>query len=112
MACALLEESEVTPLFLPKSNVAFRSKGVPLWKGMLYSLAENPQVWLESYHDWSISETGNSMLKRREPAKIRKKLSERRGIQEALKFNVHNIRQMCYLRCLAPNLLVTSISGD
>ena len=41
---------------------------------------------------WSISETGDSMLKRREPAKIRKKLSERRGIQEALKFNVYNIR--------------------
>ena len=112
VACALLEEPEVTPLFLPKSNVTFRSKGVPLWKGMLYSLARNPQKWLESYHDRSISETGNSMLKRREPTKIRKKLSERKGIQEALKFNVYNIRQICYLRYLAPNLLSTSILGD
>lgn len=112
VACALLEEPEVTPLFLPKSNVTFRSKGVPLWKSMLYSLAEDPQKWLECYHDRSISETGNSMLKRREPAKIRKKLSRRKGIQEALKFNVHNIRQICYLRYLAPNLLSTSILGD
>jgi len=112
VACALLEGYEVTPFFMPKSNVTFRSKGVPLWKSMLYSLVEDPQRWLECYHDRSISETGNSMLKRREPTKIRKKLSERKGIQEALKFNVHNIRQICYLRYLAPNLLSTSILGD
>ena len=112
VACALLETPKVTPFFLPKSNATFRSKGVPLWKSMLYSLAEDPQKWLECYHDRSISETGNSMLKRREPTKIRKKLSRRKGIQEALKFNVHNIRQICYLRYLAPNLLSTSILGD
>jgi transposase len=112
IVCGLLEQTNIAPYFLPKSNVTFRSKGVPLWKNMLYSLAENPQRWLESYHNRSISETGNSMLKRREPTKIRKKLSPRKGIQEALKFMVHNIRQICYLKYLNPHLLRTKIIGD
>lgn len=105
IVCGLLEQQKLTPYFLPRSNVTFKSKGVPLWKSMLYSLAENPRRWLESCHERSISETGNSMLKRREPTKIRKKLSPRKGIQEALKFMVHNIRQICYLRYLNPQLL-------
>jgi transposase len=112
VACALLEGPQVTPYFLPRSNVTFRSKGVPLWKRMLISLAEKPQQWLEAYHERSISETGNSMLKRREPAKIRKKLSPRKGIQEALKFIVHNIRQICYLKFLNPQVLKVGIIGN
>jgi len=112
VACALLEEAEIAPFFLPKSNVTFRSKGVPLWKSMLYSLVENPQLWLESYHDRSISETGNSMLKRREPTKIRKKLSQRKATEETLKFNIHNLRQVCYLKYLAPHLLRKDVIGD
>jgi len=105
VACALLEETSVTPYFLPKSNVTFRSKGVPSWLKMLISFVTDPQRWLESYHQRSISETGNSMLKRREPTKIRKKLSPRKAIQENLKFMVHNIRQICYLKYLNPQLL-------
>jgi hypothetical protein len=48
------------------------------------------------------------MLKRRESTKIRKKLSPRKGIQEALKFMVHNIRQIGYLKILNPKLLKTA----
>ncbi len=44
------------------------------------------------------------MLKRREPTKIRKKLSERKGTEEALKFNIHNMRQIWYLQYLSPHL--------
>ena len=112
VVCALLEEHAIVPFLLPASNVTFRSKGVPLWKGMLYSLVENPQVWLESYHDRSISESGNSMLKRREPTKIRKKLGQRKATEETLKFNIHNVRQICYLQYLAPHLLRTDVIGD
>lgn len=103
--CAFLEEHGITPYLLPKSNATFRPKGVPLWKHMLCDLVTDPQKWLENYHDRSISETGNSMLKRREPTKIRKKLNERKSIEESLKFNVHNIRQIGYLWYLAPHLL-------
>ena len=105
MVCAVLEEHDITPFLLPQSNVTFRPKGVQLWKQMLIDLITDPQKWLRDYHDRSISETGNSMLKRREPTKIRKKISERRAIEEVLKFNVHNIRQVGYLRYLAPHLL-------
>lgn len=105
IVCAVLEEHDIVPYLLPKSNVTFKPKGVPLWKQMLYALITDPQKWLENYHDRSISETGNSMLKRREPTKIRKKLSERKGIEETLKFNIHNIRQIGYLLYLAPHLI-------
>ncbi|EQD36842.1 transposase IS4 family protein [mine drainage metagenome] len=105
VVCALLEEHDITPYLLPKSNVTFKPKGVLLWKQMLRDLITDPQKWLEGYHDRSVSESGNSMLKRREPIKIRKKLSERKGTEEALKFNIHNIRQIGYLQYLAPHLL-------
>ncbi len=105
VVCALLGKEDITPYLLPKSNVTFRSKGVPSWKYMLYALVIDPQKWLDGYHDRSISETGNSMLKRREPTKIRKKLSERKYTEESLKFNIHNVRQIGYLQYLAPRLL-------
>lgn len=112
VSLALLEEAGLEAFFLPRSNVTFRSRGVPLWKRMLVSLVEDPQRWLERYHARSISESGNSMLKRREPGKIRKKLSERKVVAEKLRIDVHNIRQICYLRYLAPHLLRSDVSGD
>jgi transposase len=112
VVCALLQEYAIAPFLLPRSNVTFRSKGVALWKNMLYDLAENPQKWLESYHSRSISESVNSMLKRREPTKIRKKLSLRKETEAILKFNVHNVRQICYLQYLAPHLIKMDIIGD
>ena len=112
VVCALLQEHAVAAFLLPRSNVTFRSKGVALWKNMLYDLAENPQKWLESYHSRSISESVNSMLKRREPTKIRKKLSLRKETEEILKFNIHNVRQICYLQYLAPHLIRTDVIAD
>ena len=109
---ALLEEAKLEAFFLPRRNVTLRSKGVALWKRMLVSLAEDPQRWLERYHARSISESGNSMLKRREPGKIRKKLSPRKAVAETLKIDIHNIRQICYLKYLAPHLLSSDILGE
>ena len=45
----------------------------------------NPQEWLEEDHMRSISESVNSMMKRKMPAKIRKKLPERKKTEEILK---------------------------
>jgi transposase len=112
VACKLLSQQQITPYLLPMSTVTFRSMGVPLWKSMLYSLAENPQRWLEFYHNRSMSESVNSMLKRRESSKVRKKLSSRKATAEALKFMVHNIRQICYLKVLNPSLLKMEIIGN
>lgn len=109
VVCAFLEKHDIIPYLLPRSDATFKPKGVLLWKQMLLDLITGPQRWLEGYHDRSISETGNSMIKRRQSTKIRKRLSRRKGTEEALKFNIHNIRQVGYLRYLAPHLLRTEV---
>ena len=53
---------------------------------------------MEQYHMRSISESVNSMMKRKMPVKIRKKLSQRKKMEETLKINMHNLRQYSYLR--------------
>ncbi len=88
---------------LPKSNATLRVHGVFDWKRMTYEFILDPQGFLDTYHYRSISETINSMMKRREPIPIRKRPSWRKGTAETLKINVHNLRQSCYLRYLAPS---------
>lgn len=111
-SCAVAENYKITPFFLPKSNVTFKSRGVKAWKDMLHRLVNDPQTWLSSYHGRSMSEAVNSMMKRRMPAKIRKKLPQRKRTEEVLKINVHNVRQYCYLRYLAPELLENEGSSN
>ena len=89
---------------LPKSNCTFKSYKVQDWKRMTYELVLDPQGFLNIYHNRSISETVNSMIKRREPTPIRKRIPWRRGTEEFLKINIHNIRQSCYLAYLSPEL--------
>jgi transposase len=86
VVCGLLEQQALSVYFLPRSNVTLKSRRVALWKRMLYSLLENPQRWLEHYHERSISESVNSMLKRREPTKIRKKLTHTKARQRHSNF--------------------------
>ena len=93
------------PYFLPKSNVTFRAKGVESWKMMLYGFMDNTQQWLENYHMRSISESVNSMIKRKMPFKIRKRLPHRKRMEEYLKINMHNLRQFNYLKHTNPELL-------
>ncbi len=45
-----------------------------------------------------ISECVNSMLKRKMPTKIRKKLPQRKRTEEFLKVNMHNLGKYNYLR--------------
>ncbi len=104
-ACSTADSFGVRPYFLPKSNVTFRAKGVESWKRMLYDFVNGTQEWLENYHMRSISETANSMIKRKMPFKIRKRLPQRKRTEEYLKINVHNLRQYNYLRHTNPELL-------
>jgi transposase len=89
---------------LPKSNVTLKNKGCRDWSRMMCELILDPQGFLNIYHDRSISETVNSMMKRRELIPIRKKLDCRKDTAECLKINIHNLRQSCYLSYLAPHL--------
>ena len=58
---------------------------------MLYSLWEDPREWLERYHMRSISETVNSMVKRRFGAPLRKRLDSRKETETWLKLVAHDI---------------------
>ena len=103
--CSITEGYGITPYFLPKTNATFRAKGVESWKTMLYDFADNTQEWLEQYHMRSISESVNSMMKRKMPVKVRKKLPLRKNTEEILKISMHNLRQYSYLRHTDPDMI-------
>lgn len=96
----LVSKSNVTPYFLPKSNITFQSKGFAGWYDMLFSLWSDPQRWLEQYHMRSISETVNSMVKCRFGATLRKKLDPRKATETKLKLVAHDIRRIGYIEIL------------
>jgi hypothetical protein len=96
----MVSKSNVTPYFLPKSNVTFQSKGFAGWYDMLFSLWKDPQLWLEQYHMRSISETVNSMVKCRFGATIRKRLDPRKATETKLKLVAHDIRRIGYIEIL------------
>ena len=102
---SITEKYGIDPYFLPKTNATFKAKGVASWKNMLYGFMDGTQSWLEHYHMRSISECVNSMMKRKMPAKIRKKLPRRKKTEETLKINMHNLRQYSYLKRTNPKLI-------
>jgi hypothetical protein len=51
------------------------------------------------------------MMKRREPIPIRKRILWRKGMEEFLKVNIHNLRQSCYLFYLAPTMTRIPLHG-
>ena len=103
--CSITEGYGIRPYFLPKTNATFRAKGVESWKTMLYSFIDDTQGWLAEYHMRSISESVNSMMKRKMPVKVRKKLPLRKKTEEMLKINMHNLRQYSYLRHTDPDMI-------
>jgi transposase len=107
----LVSINHVTPYFLPRSNVTFRSKGFVGWSDMLYSLWEDPQEWLEHYHIRSISETVNSMVKCRFGAPLRKRLDARKATETQLKNVAHNVRRIGYLEIIDGIILHWSRKG-
>ena len=96
----LVSTNGVTPYFLPRSNVTFRSKGFAGWSDMLYSIWEDMQEWLKHYHMRSISETVNSMVKARFGSPLRKRLDARKVTETRLKNVAHNVRRIGYLEII------------
>ena len=103
--CSMTDSYHVRSYFLPKTNASFRAGGVASWKSMLYGLMDDTQSWMEHYHMRSISECVNSMMKRKMPTKIRKKLPRRKKTEETLKINMHNLRQYNYLKHTKPEIV-------
>ena len=53
----------------------------------------------------SISESVNSMMKRKMPVKVREKLPLREKTEEILKINMQNLRQYSYLMHTDPEMI-------
>lgn len=104
-ACSMVTAAGAKPYFFPKVNSIFMSHGVPSWKEMMYELVDDPQRWLRVYHMRSMSETANSMDKRRFPWRLKKRLAWRKDVESFLRRDVHNIRQYSYLSYLEPDLI-------
>ncbi len=96
----LVSTNQLTPYFLPRSNVTFRSKEFAGWSDMLYSIWEDMQEWLKHYHMRSISETVNSMVKARFGSPLRKRLDARKVTETRLKNVAHNVRRIGYLEIM------------
>ncbi|MHB8396203.1 MAG: transposase [Thermoplasmataceae archaeon] len=79
--------------FMPRINASFQALGTPSWKRSLYDFVDHTKEWLEQYHMRSISKCVNSMIKRKMPFKIRKRLPQKRKMEESLRINMHNLRQ-------------------
>ncbi len=104
--CELVAQYGVKPYFFPRQNATFRSHGVSAWKEMTYRLVQDPQGWLRVYHMRSISESVNSVDKRRFPWKLKKRLAWRKATESFLRRNAYNIRQYSYLSFLQPDMIV------
>lgn len=99
----------IIPRALPRRNVTLKRKGVDSWVKMLAALIDNPQQWLEDYHQRSITETGNSMMLAYNPGPLRKRHDPRKELESELRPIVHNIRRLCALAYLI-NLKIRFLS--
>jgi len=98
--CNIVDRYNATPFCLPRRNVRIQRKGSNKWVDMLFAIVKDPQAWLREYHMRSIAETGYSMIKRTSSESIRKRLNPRKKTETFLKFIIHNIKRLCYLKYL------------
>lgn len=95
-----------TPRIYPKSNTVVNQRGSKAWTQMLLAFITDPQKWLEEYHIRSISESGNSVIKRRFPRNLLKKDDTRRKCEAFSRVCVYNLRQLNYIHYLYPEIRV------
>ncbi|NOQ54073.1 MAG: hypothetical protein GQ558_05665 [Thermoplasmata archaeon] len=110
-ACEILQELGITPRMLPKRNAILKRKGVFSWIQMLMALLRDPQGWLRQYYLREASETVNSMLKRRNPGPLRKRLDDRKLTEDLLRGLNHNVRRLCYLYYLIDLQVLTCLKA-
>jgi transposase len=108
-ACEILQELGITPRMMPKRNVTLKRKGVFSWTQMLMALLRDTQGWLRQYYLREASETVNSMLKRRNPGPLRKRLDDRILTEDLLRALNHNVRRLCYLYYLVDLQVLTRL---
>lgn len=95
-----------TPRIYPKSNTVVNARGSKIWTRMLLAFITDPQKWLEEYHPRSISECGNSVIKRRFPRNLLKRDCTRRKCEAFSRACIYNLRQLNYIHYLCPEIRV------
>lgn len=71
--CSLLWNNGILPFIKPKSNSTIKKKGAIAWRWMMELFRKLREVFDTFYHGRSISETGNSTMKRLMNPVLRKK---------------------------------------
>ena len=94
------------PRIYPKSNTVLNQRSSKAWTQMLLAFIADPQKWLEEYHMRSISESGNSVIKRRFPRSLLKRDGTRRKCEAFSRACVYNLRQLNYIHYLCPEIRV------
>lgn len=95
--CAAIERAGGVPYIYPRKGSVVKAKGSLAWKRMLLSLIENPQEWLREYHKRSISESVNSVWKRKFLRPLSRRGEERRKMEAFSRAVCYNIRRLGYL---------------
>ena len=95
--CRAIAACGAVPRIFPKEGITLHAKGSAAWRRMLTEFVEHTQEWLAEYHRRSISETGNSVLKRVYHRPLLKRLDSRRGAEVGYRVVSYNIRRLVYL---------------
>ena len=98
--CTAVAGLGAIPRIYPKQGLTLKMKGSSAWTKMLLTLIDDPQMWLEEYHNRSICETVNSTFKRDFPAPLRKKLDDRKKQEAFTRVCDYDLKRLCYLKYL------------
>ena len=98
--CDAIDSVGAKPYIFPKENTIIKKRGSKAWKEMLLAFIDNPQDWLEHYHKRSISESVNSVWKRKYTRPLARRIEDRRKVEAFARAVCYNIRRVSYLRYL------------
>ena len=93
-----IADADMTPITLPRRDTVFKKNGNMAWIKLLEKIVDNPQTFLRTFHQRSISESGFSTDKRKNTRPILKKLDKRKETESFLRGTNHNIKQLNYLK--------------
>lgn len=94
--CTKIAGYGAVPRIYPRVDAVINAKGSRAKKKMLLGLVNDAQKWLEEYHNRSISETVNSVLKCRFPRPLLKKRIDRLDNEGIDKTCAYNLRMLVY----------------
>ncbi len=96
--CQIIAELGGTPRLYPKKDTSLKSFGRKAYQDMLLSFIEDPQRWLEEYHQRYIAESTFSALKRRCLEPLRREIGSRRKQEVLARIIIYNLVRLSYAK--------------